>query len=95
MLLTRDWECALEICFPFGRRPLRRHECDFTRDAIDHRNSRGKRSVLAMTIWPYVHAILGIICLLPGDFPGEQTSAPGVLVKRHHPALAMLAPLGR
>jgi hypothetical protein len=30
---------------------------DFTRDAIEHRNSRGKRSVLAMTIWPHVHAI--------------------------------------
>jgi hypothetical protein len=75
-LLTRDWQCALEICFPFGKRPLRRNECDFTRDAIDHRNSRGKLSVLAIPTWPHVHAILGIICLLPGDFPGEQTSAP-------------------
>ena len=67
---------------------------DFNRDAIEHRNSRGKRSVLAMTIWPHVHAILGIICLLPGDFPGANKRTR-VLVRRHHPALTMLAPLGR
>ena len=94
MLLTRDWECELERCFPFGRRRLRRHERDFTRDAIDHRNSRGKRSLLAMTIWPHMHAILARL-FASGGFSREQTSAPGVLVKRYHPALTMLAPLGR
>ena len=64
---------------------MRRHECDFTRDAIEHRNSRGKRSVLAMTIWPHVHAILGIICLLPGIFPGS---------KQAHPSAGQASPSG-
>ena len=71
---------------------MRRYECDFTRDAIEHRNSRGKRSVLAMTIWPHVHAILSSVCFR--GFPGANKRTR-VLVKSHHPALTMLAPLGR
>jgi len=68
---------------------------DFTRDAIEHRNSRGKRSVLAMTIWPHVHAILGIILFASRGFPRGANKRTRVQVKRHHPALTMLAPLGR